>query len=325
MKFVNTTPLSAAPILAVLKDQEDRTSVQIVAKAVGRWSPSGKATIHWDDDVPPLETSIETDIGVFPADASPYTQTTCDVSALGYAYGDGAQGSEAVRVGVAMDRVQREVLAVGDRYWERGGRTYSRPDRFFKLSMTWEHAFGGTCVTEDGGEAIYAYNRYGRGYVTSARVAQGIALPNIEDPQHPIRQWSDEPRPCNIATVPLDIPLGIWNRVETCFRVLSSGQTLRPPPGIMSTAHPIFQFPAPAPGARLRLFGMSERPLHVQLPSEEFEVHVQIGPRNGVFPLALENILLLPEASTFVLTWRARFLYRWTPGVARISTLRRRS
>lgn len=325
MDLINQTKLSVESILGVLEDGSDRTSVQIVAKAMGAWSPSGAATIDWAQDVPSLEAAIDTDMGVFPPDSAPYMQTTCDVAALGYAYGDGTHGSEVVRVGVALDQVLREVLVAGDRYWERGGTIYSKPARFFKLPMTWAHAYGGTCITGDGHEAIFPFNRYGKGYVASARVAEGEPLPNIEDPHHPIRRWSDQPRPCNIATVPIDIPLGLWNRVETCFRVLAAGNTLRPPPGLMSSAHPLFQFPPPSPGARLTLFGMAERSLGLNLPHETFEVAVRIGQRSGVFAMSLETILLLPETRLFVLTWRARFLYRFRPGEARVATVQRRA
>ncbi|MBI4950930.1 MAG: pentapeptide repeat-containing protein [Myxococcales bacterium] len=102
----------------------------------------------------------------------------------------------AVRVKVRVGAVDKELVALGDRHWLRGGA--SEPEPFAEMPLGWERAFGG------GG---YERNPLGKGFAPTARDGQKVhPLPNVEDPRRLVAASSDRPEPAGFGAYPLTWP-----------------------------------------------------------------------------------------------------------------------
>ncbi|MEM9695707.1 MAG: DUF2169 domain-containing protein, partial [Myxococcota bacterium] len=130
-------------------------------------------------------------------------KTRPEVLVVGRAYPPGGQkaiGCE-VRLLVGPDEeplVDKRLLVVGDRQWQTHGA--SPPVPFREMPVTWARAYGGPDSKA---------NPIGRGRIAvqDATGATIHALPNIEDPQGPVRSQHDEPRPVGFA--PLDVRMAV--------------------------------------------------------------------------------------------------------------------
>ncbi|TPV93652.1 MAG: DUF2169 domain-containing protein [Myxococcales bacterium FL481] len=315
VELYNHTQLQTELISGSPANDEDLIIVQVVGKAIGQFDPAGHWTVHWDADAPILRSPLPTPWGDIPSDVGLRKQG-CDVVALGRAYSSNPHGAPSSAVQLAVGGDSRQLLVYGDRYWERRGEHLvpSSPEEFVAFDLTWNRSFGGRSIDDDGNDVVFPYNIDGCGYQVSESVAEGERLPNLEDPADPIRSYRDTPRPCNIAPVPISIPLAMMGRVDELTAPLLRREQLKLPPELGNIAHPNFQFSTLAPGQRVMLAGMTpERPLELALPKTRFLATATIGAREFAADLQLETLLFLPEAGSCTLTWRTRFAYRFVP------------
>lgn len=105
----------------------------------------------------------------------------------GRAFSAGAP-TAALRVRASLGPVDKTVLVVGDRRWERGAMTAPAP--FTDMPLDWSRAFGG-----EG----FALNPLGRGAAPGPDGSH--ALPNLELPEAPVRDPRDRPRPTGFGPV----------------------------------------------------------------------------------------------------------------------------
>ncbi len=128
-----------------------------------------------------------------------------DVVLIGHAYAPTANTS-VMDVGFRVGPVRRIARVFGDRVWfEVMGRpSYTDPQVFEKIPLTYERAFGGVDATGSDAEHTYLEERnpVGRGYhhKKGSFVEQGL-LPNIEDPSALIRSYHDRPAPVGFGFV----------------------------------------------------------------------------------------------------------------------------
>jgi hypothetical protein len=105
-------------------------------------------------------------------------------------------------VSLQVGRVRRAVRVFGDRRWRREeGWRASDPAPFTKMPLGFEHAFGGwdRRHADPARHAADLRNPLGRGFLVDPRDAEGVPLPNLEDPDALIRSPSDAPAPAGLG------------------------------------------------------------------------------------------------------------------------------
>lgn len=113
------------------------------------------------------------------------------------------QWDAALQVG----QIHHRVLVTGNRRWSWGPvrASASAPEPFTAMPICWERCFGGADPTPHGaaGTAFEPRNPVGTGFRLSGtrQTMDGLALPNFEDPQAPMRSWSDKPIPTGLGFV----------------------------------------------------------------------------------------------------------------------------
>lgn len=110
----------------------------------------------------------------------------------------GARRAEvSFRFGHEDNAFHRRAVVFGDRRWERpSGRglpRISEPEPFDRIPLTYERAFGGPDHPE---------NPVGRGFNLLIPPGGSAPLPNLEDPDHPIRNLASAPQPACFAPLP---------------------------------------------------------------------------------------------------------------------------
>lgn len=131
-----------------------------------------------------------------------HTKPTTDILLHGHAYAP--TGARTVDTRLLIPRVLDKTLRVfGDRTWDRGigGHTLSTPERFERMPLVYERAYGGA-TGETGSETWDERNPIGVGFATAANDLIGKPAPNIEEPAALISSWRDRPRPAGYGPIP---------------------------------------------------------------------------------------------------------------------------
>ena len=321
MDLINSTPF-AADIFATTAGDDDYMLASVVTKASFRIH--GNQLVDAPDAPWPITGDpVETAWGKFDGE-SPFVRDGVDLFVLGQAYPTrpgGTTGEVEIRVGSTF---HRRIRATGDRRWLRRGTDIatSAPEPFEAIPLTWARAYGGKCLVE-AGEFGFPANPEGRGFVRDADAALGQLLPNLEDPDHLIESWRDQPTPVGTGPYPRDWQLRMERAVD---------YDLGPPPVIreikpayFNNAHPDMIIPrAPVAGELVDLSGVrtgGER-LRFAMPDVTLHVYVQLGCRRYVFPAHLDAILILSEEARVVIAWRCCIRYRLVPLERRAAVLR---
>jgi uncharacterized protein YjbI with pentapeptide repeats len=114
---------------------------------------------------------------------------------FGSAFARGAP-QPVVRVRVQLGAIDKSLVVLGDRHWEKGG-VPSDPTPFASLPVDWAHAFGG---------AGFARNPLGKGVAPSDAKNADHPLPNVEALDRRITARGDRPEPAGLCNYPLDWP-----------------------------------------------------------------------------------------------------------------------
>lgn len=118
-----------------------------------------------------------------------------EVILSGCAYAPRPSDTE-VMVTLRLLPLQKTVRVIGDRVWEEARGAPSRPRPLAKVPLVYERAFGGRDATGRVPEAC-PENPVGVGFrgKGSRLPVAGAALPNLEDPQSPMRGPNDRTAP----------------------------------------------------------------------------------------------------------------------------------
>ncbi|MCA0174818.1 MAG: DUF2169 domain-containing protein [Proteobacteria bacterium] len=128
------------------------------------------------------------------------TKATTDVIVVGHAHAPPGKAVTHLDCGFRVGPVQKVLRVVGDRRW--GSLGASAPQPFERMPLVWERAFGGTDPQSPTPETDWDWrNPVGTGFATTAAHALGLALPNLEDPAHPITTWRDRPEPAGFGAI----------------------------------------------------------------------------------------------------------------------------
>lgn len=120
-----------------------------------------------------------------------------EVLVCGQAYPPGGRPQIACQVRVRVGSVDKTLRVVGDRHWQPSGAP-SAPEPFTQMPLTYAQAFGG-----EG----YALNPLGKG-IARVNTPRGPVhpLPNVEEPQQPLRSPKDKPAPAGFLPYDLGWP-----------------------------------------------------------------------------------------------------------------------
>lgn len=313
MDLVNETPFPAR--LLRMSGSDDLLMGTIVTRP--HFAVEGRALVPTDEGVWPVGPDrVETPCGTFPGDV-PYLLGGIDVFVIGSAHQPEGRADTSLRMEVRIgEKFRRQVDVLGDRRWVRdgGGLAMSEPEPFTAMPLTWDRAFGGT-VPIDGGEFSFPDNVHGRGIVLTAEQAEGVPLPNLEDPEHRIASFEDHPEPIGTAPYPADGGLRARNAVDLDLEGEPHEQgVVRIKPLLFNQAAPRMIIPpaeGPSPGDEILVSHASpEGPLRFQMPDFALHAHVQLGERSHLFPLHLDQIGILTEERRVFLGFRVAFRYR---------------
>lgn len=243
-----------------------------------------------------------------------YPRRGTDLIVLGDAVVQG-KPTLATRVDVQAGPYRVALDVYGDRIWEKtAGRLHpSEPLPFSRMPVTFANAFGGLSAGRYG-PIPWADNPMGKGYALSKEDALGKALPNVESPLAPIRNWNDCPEVVGLGPY----PAGWGLRLKKMVRVNQQAQKIEFlfEEGMFNRAHPLLSGQSIEPGP-VRIMGMSAHgAIEFNLPPCPVEMRLVLGEKNYVRDLALEEVIidLRNEGRFFVdLAYRRMFRYEFVP------------
>jgi hypothetical protein len=255
----------------------------------------------------------------FPPDGG-YGKAGVDLLAVGSAFTPTGVAQQALVVALSVNDARFALAVIGDRHWRRRwpGWVVSDPQPFVEMPLTWARAYGGHARVA-GGEVPYVDNPLGKGYVLEPATAEGVELPNIEDPAARIHSLTDQPRPVSFNP----LPIGTSYAADALADVDEDGGGLTKE--IYNLAIPAHRLPRYQPGAILGLHNLrpgAESRLHISLPATRLIAQVQLGARAHEFASEIDTILVLPNTRELVLTHRIVFRYDYLRGRPRVVRLR---
>ena len=351
MDLINISPAPAA--LGLLGDPlgDQRTAV-ITAKLTFRFTDAG-LVLDRDDPVPLFDADHETELGLLPRDDLPRLEGGFEVIVLGRAHSTGGQPAASVKVQLTVGPVKRVLRISGDRVWLGEGpqARISEPAPFATMPLTWQHAFGGRTTAlidaDSPVDLMHPLNPLGKGFDAQAMArdfCRAIAapdgypvvegprrLPNIEDPDTLIIEWSDMPEPAGWATLPFESGMAAHRPIvaEVFARygdalmdnVTDAYADLRP--HMMLRAHPAWVIDPPPAGTFVELLGMTpEGRLAAPLPALRAVADLLIGDAERPVDLLPMTLVLLPEEERCYLVYRGAFTYVPHSGEERAARLR---
>jgi hypothetical protein len=179
------------------------------------------------------------------------------------------------------------------------------------MPLVWERAFGGSDVTREGFLA-HPRNPVGLGYRTegSQRPLDGLALPNLEDPDAPVRSWKEHPPPACLASIaphwePRRSFAGTyddaWQQQRAPFLPadFDSRFLQLAPPGLVARGHLRGGEPVEVRGAT------PSGVLRFTLPEARIQVTYVVDRTSQVHQAVLDTVLIEPDRGRLILVWRA--------------------
>lgn len=129
------------------------------------------------------------------------TKTTTDVIVLGDAHAPAGKPTTEVEVGFRVGPVAKRLRVSGDRVWRDGVISAARP--FTRMPVVYERSFGGVDpASRDTPSPQWSTpNPLGTGFALSDKGVEGMALPNIEEPDSAVRTWKDRPTPAGFGPI----------------------------------------------------------------------------------------------------------------------------
>lgn len=303
----NPTPLPAALVPGL--DERGVTHVTLVVKATYRLKEGDLALA--DEQAPLLEADAHHgEPGLssvrYESDFGPQKPGT-DVVLLGHAWS--SSPTEVLDVTLVAGRLRKVVRVFGDRaFFESGsGFGISAPRPFNRIPLVYERAYGGAA-----GEAFEERNPVGRGFCRDPESADGLRLPNLEDPRRLIQSPDDRPDVAGFGFIarhwmPRIAFAGTYDeawRAER-FPLLPADFDRRH----FHAAHPDLISPKPlAGGEQVRVEGASQGgPVAFRIPRLDLDVEVSIKRSRSKLNPTLDTLIIEPDERRVTLVHRATF------------------
>ncbi|PRP92113.1 hypothetical protein ENSA5_51530 [Enhygromyxa salina] len=283
-----------------------------------------------------------------------------DVIVRGSAFAPGGNpvGSQMIRVTVGNE--QKMIAVYGDRavHWPaRGQLRFGPPEPYTEMPIEWARAYGGCdprvpvgidpmtvaawSKLEFDHPGVYPRNPFGKGYVVVDEPAEGLSLPNLEDPSALLRpetlitgdprKWYLQPLPvCYEFTNYMMFQRYAWIGLESWFPPPADAPMREVALGLLPTnfaelakivpgdpMQPLaiqegpmgMVYPDLAPGTPVIVEGMHPELAHVGFPiPAPPKVDFYIDGKVFTEPAQLTTVLVEPNLARVSLTWAAR---RW--------------
>jgi hypothetical protein len=308
LQLANRTPFKAT--MAVLPDRAGIDTLYVVVKATANLRPTLSLAevqvppamadeYYGDPAASSLRTVSDMHIG------KPGT----DVLLVGSARAPDRRPVTVLHVSMSVADRRKTIQVTGDRVW-RDGRP-SSPQPFESMPLVWERAFGGW---HRHGEKIVAEERnpVGCGFAggRSAAEIEGVAVPNLEDPEAPLQQPGQVQTPACLAPIAASwLPRRgfagtygeAWQRTRAPFLPDDFD------PRFFQCAAPEFVFDRYLQGGEpVEVSGVTlDGPLAFAVPHLRLAVAVTVAGALEEPPVNLETISIEPDANRLCLTWRA--------------------
>jgi hypothetical protein len=132
-----------------------------------------------------------------------FVKPATDIVLIGHAYAP-KPGVTKVDVNLRVGPMQKVVRVVGDRYWVKrlGMTSMTKPEPFERIPLIYERAFGGWDRSHPNPEkhTFEPRNPVGTGFRgKKGKFEQGIRLPNLENPRHPVKSLNNRPPPAGFG------------------------------------------------------------------------------------------------------------------------------
>jgi hypothetical protein len=310
MIVCNETPFEVELFRSALGKQ--RSLAVVVVKATVAFDETGRLTL----DPSPVSV-IRAPKSVFGFEMETdgtLAKPAVDVVTIGSARPLNGARTREMLVGFTVGDLHARAAVFGDRQWHKStfGWRIGDPMPFESMPVSWSNAFGGVS-RKRGVPALHPENPAGKGYVADlAELADGQALPNVEDPAALIRSPDDRPSPIGFEPLSATSPI----RVQHSLAHASDASVSR---AHFNVAHPRWQIPRLHGGTIVRLLGWHPHGADVfALPEIGLLADVRLEDRSYQYPLRLDCLCLFPNENRFTMTWRCVFSYSYIRGVRRV-------
>lgn len=234
-----------------------------------------------------------------------------DIVMMGAACAPEQRPVRQMDVGLQVGSLSKVVRVFGDRVWNQGQIT--QPEPFVTMPLVYERAFGGQDLIDDGKlRDADVKNPVGCGFAgkRNPQEMQGLPLPNLENPDHLIRDYRDRPDPACFAPIAPN-----WQpRVGFAGTYDDIWQQTRAPylpddynPRFMNVAPADLIYPGYLQGGEaVRIIGMHpDGELGFTLPYVNLANKVSIAGQEYAAPFVMETLLLDPNQRQLSMVWRA--------------------
>lgn len=340
MKLYNETPYPAALFRTTLREPDQMYGSLLVRVRHEITTVEEQGPIHrakrrqWRLDPAPVERQdpelrpeeVQDGAHTLP-DEQFFPRTGTDLVVLADAVAPvGGEPATRVDVRVRAGSYDLRLAVFGDRTWQRDGDALrpTAPLPFVRMPVTWERAFGGTTKTEYG-DLPFAHNPSGRGFCMSEELAEGLALPNIEDPDDLTASWDQTPDPVGLSFYPANWGLRMQALVE---QKDDGAVAVHLDRGLFDRAHPRLCGGKVEPGDTVVLENLggephpAGEPVRFSVPPCPVLAEVLLGERTFTRDLELEEVMVDLRNGTVDLSYRKLFDYRVVPRQPRVTWVR---
>lgn len=308
LQLENQTPFKAT--IAVLPDRFGIDTLYVIVKATVALRPTlSMAEVQVPPTIADEYYGDPTDSSLKYSSEMHIGKSGTDVLLIGSAWAAGKRPVTQMQVTMSVAGRRKTMLVTGDRVW-KGGQP-SDPEPFVSMPLVWERAFGGV---HRNGEKVLAEERnpIGCGFAggRSASDMQGLAVPNLEDPETPLQQVGQVPSPACFAPIaPAWLPRRAYAGTYD-----DAWQRNRAPylpddfdPRFFQCATPEFAFDRYLQaGEPIQVAGvMPDGPISFTVPNSHLSVGVTVAGSSQTPPVNLETLSIEPDENRACFTWRA--------------------
>ena len=201
LQVTNTTPFEAD--IDLFPDARGVDTLYVALKATFEIGSPGRGLRVAEKQLPLLMADVHW--GAPGASSLRYAgerhlcKPSTDVVLVGQAHAPRGRPVTELDVQLSVAGLTKSIHVTGDRVWRSGllSPGISFPAPFLTMPLTHERAFGGTHVPERGEPSFEPRNPVGRGFRgrRSGQELNGLPLPNLEDPRHPVAKAGDRAAP----------------------------------------------------------------------------------------------------------------------------------
>lgn len=308
MKLENDTALSAHLFSGPASETDLGCALLLKATYEIR---EGRLELATDAAWPIHLAPLDTPYGTFPGEVASRKPRT-DVIVLGKAKAPRGETVRQMTVSLSVGSFRHSLAIFGDRVWERssGGWRPTEPRPFREMPIVWENAFGGTIATPVF-DMPSTDNPVGKGLVADEKDADGVPLPNVEDPGALIRSPTDLPKPVGWAPYPLagGVRMAKLRGADGAHLPHEAVE-----PWLMGWAHPDLIVETPAAGARIEVQGLStDGAIAAVVPACPARVTLVVGDDEKVLRPRLDTLVVQAEERRLVVRWRAAEQFEMRP------------